>query len=369
METIKILFVEDNETPIRTFESELKDFNDESTDLKIEAIIKKTYGEAIQAIDKSFDAIIMDLALGQDQDAGNKIVKELESLGLRIPILFVSGNHSNVSPNPLIINIRARDNGDYEQDFNNIVNIYNTGLTNILGGRGEIEKKLSEIFSETVLPELEIWKDYASRQIHTKQTEKALLRLVVNHLNHLLEEDEIPSYPEEFYIYPIKDKVLRTGTLIKSKIHDDYFISLSPACDLAQRNGTCKTDRLLIAEIEPIQHIKDIVYQQFSAQTAGTRKDQNISKELKKYFSNNYSNYYHSLPKIKNFAGGFINFRKAQSLTQVNLDSDYEVVNIQVAAPFIKDILSRFSSYYARQGQPVIFFDTHIEEIISSNQV
>lgn len=368
METIKILFVEDNETPIQTFNNELKEFNEEHSTLQIEAIIKKTYDEVLHSIDKSFDAIIMDLALGNDQEAGNKIVKELELLGLRIPILFVSGNHSNVSTHPLIVNIRARDNGDYEQDLNDIVNFYKTGLTNILGGRGEIEKKLSEIFTETVLPELDIWKQYASKQTEDKQTEKALLRLVVNHLNHLLEEDEIPSYPEEFYIYPVKDEILRTGTLLKSRVKNDYFISLSPACDLAQRNGVCKTDRLLIAEIEPIDHIKETVYNQFAQQNPGSKKDQIITKELKKYFSNNYSNYYHSLPKIKKFTGGFINFRKAQSLTQENLDSDYEVVKIQVAAPFIKDILSRFSSYYARQGQPVISFDSHIDEIIASKQ-
>ena len=367
METIRILFVEDNETPIQIFENELRDFNEDQQSFLIVATTKRTYEEALQTIDKSFDAIIMDLALGNDQDAGNKIVKELESLGLRIPILFVSGNHGNVTSHPLIINIRARDCGDYEQDFNTIVNVYKTGLTNILGGRGEIEKKLSEIFTETVLPELDIWKQYASKQTEDKQTEKALLRLVVNHLNHLLEEDEIPSYPEEFYIYPVKDEILRTGTLLKSRETSDYFISLSPACDLAQRNGVCKTDRLLIAEIEPIEQIKEIVYSQFSQQAAGTKKDQNIAKELKKYFSNNYSNYYHSLPKIKNFTGGFINFRKAQSLTQENLDAHYEVIKIQVAAPFIKDILSRFSSYYARQGQPVISFDSHIDEIISSH--
>ena len=50
METIKILFVEDNETPILTFNNELKDFNDENTTLKIEAVVKTTYDEAIQAI-------------------------------------------------------------------------------------------------------------------------------------------------------------------------------------------------------------------------------------------------------------------------------------------------------------------------------
>lgn len=368
MENIKILFVEDNASPIQIFKTELADFNNENSDFSIDATIVETYEEAIKTIDKSFDAIIMDLALGHNPDAGNQIVIELEQKGLRIPILFVSGNHSNVTDHPLIINIRARDQGDYEDDFKNIVNVYKTGLTNILGGRGEIEKKLSEIFTETVLPELDIWKQYAAVQTEEKHTEKALLRLVVNHLNHLLEEDEIPSYPEEFFIYPIKDDILRTGTILKSKSTDDYYISLSPACDLSQRNGVCKTDRLLIAEIEPISQIKESVYKQLEKQLPGSKKDLAITKELKKYFSNNYSNYYHSLPRIKNFGGGFINFRKAQSLTQEDLDAKYQIIKIQVAAPFIKDILSRFSSYYARQGQPVITFDSHIQEIISSHQ-
>nr|WP_174505217.1 response regulator [Acinetobacter sp. Marseille-Q1620] len=366
VEIIKILFVEDNDVPIRIFENELADFNDEINGFNIQPVIARTYDEAIHLIDKSFDAIIMDLALGNNQEAGNELVRILEEKGVRIPIIFVSGNHSNVVAHPLIINIRARDQGDYEQDFYNIVDVYKTGLTNILGGRGEIEKKLSEIFTETVLPELEIWKKYASEQREEKHTEKALLRLVVNHLNHLLEEDEIPSYPEEFYIYPVKDEILRTGTILKSKSSDIYYISLSPACDLAQRNGVCKTDRLLIAEIEPVSQIKSIIYQQFESQPAGKRKDENIAKELKKYFSNNFSNYHHSLPKIKKFVGGFINFRKAQSLTQDQIDLDYEIVKIQVAAPFIKDVLSRFSSYYARQGQPVIYVDDHIQEIIAS---
>lgn len=367
MENIKVLFIEDNETALEQFKSNLSEFNKDNQGYRIIETIAHNVEEALLVIDKSYDAIILDLALQQNKNGGNDIAKSLEEKNIRVPILFASGNHSNVQSNPLIVSIRSRDDGDYENDFEKILNIYKTGLTNILGGRGEIENKLSEIFKSTVLPELEIWKKYALNDSTPKQTEKALLRLVVNHLTHLLEDDETLSYPEEFYVYPVKDKVLRTGTLLKSKDTDEFYVSLSPACDLAQRNGKCKTDRLLIAEIEPISNIKHAVYESVKEQKEGEKKRSNIENKLSTYFNNNFSNYYHSLPKIEKFPGGFINFRKAKSLTEDDIEKYYEVKDIQISSPFVKDILSRFSSYYARQGQPVIFFDHNIREIIETH--
>ncbi|SSV07250.1 Response regulator of citrate/malate metabolism [Acinetobacter baumannii] len=367
MENIKVLLVEDNETAIQQFKMNLSEFNSENTNYCIDETIVENYEQALKVIDKTFDAIILDLALNQNHQGGNDIAKKLEENNIRVPILFVSGNHGNVQENPLIISKRSRDDGDYEDDFYKILEVYKTGLTNILGGRGEIEKKLSEIFKNTVIPELEVWIKYAlDDTTDLKQTEKALLRLVVNHLTHLLEDDEMLSYPEEFYVYPVKDEVLRTGTLLKSKKTDDFYISLSPACDLAQHNGKCKTDRLLIAEIEPITNIKNAIYEALKDQQEGPKKRRNIEKQLSSYFNNNYSNYYHSLPKIQKFPGGFINFRKAKSLTEEEVENDYEIKDIQISSPFVKDILSRFSSYYARQGQPVILFDHHIRELIEA---
>ncbi|MCU4548950.1 response regulator [Acinetobacter pittii] len=366
MENIKVLLVEDNKTAIQQFEMNLKEFNSENTNYRIDETIVENYEQALKMIDKTFDAIILDLALNQNHQGGNDIAKRLEENNIRVPILFVSGNHGNVQENPLIISKRSRDDGDYEDDFYKILEVYKTGLTNILGGRGEIEQKLSDIFKNTVIPELEVWTKYASIETTPKHTEKALLRLVVNHLTHLLEDDESLSYPEEFYVYPVKDKILRTGTLLKSKGSNEFYISLSPACDLAQRKGKCKTDRLLIAEIEPISNIKHAIDESLKDQPDNSKKRQKVQKQLSSYFNNNFSNYYHSLPKIEKFPGGFINFRKAKSLTEEEVENDYEIKDIQISSPFVKDILSRFSSYYARQGQPVILFDHHIRELIEA---
>ena len=367
MEQIKVLFVEDNESAISQFTTNLLEFNRDNPNYKIVETIVNSYDQALEAIDKSYDAIILDLALDQNQNGGNDIAKGLEDKNVRVPLLFVSGNHGNVRPNPLIINTRSRDDGDYEDDFKLVLNVYQTGLTNILGGRGEIEKKLSDIFLETILPELNIWKTHVINEDDKKNTEKALLRLVVNHLHHLLEDEETPSYPEEFYIYPIKDETLRTGTLLKCKQTENFFISLSPACDLAiRRNGNCNTDTLLIAEINNHNDIKDIALREFSQLPKNSDTRKKVKNKLETLYGNNFTNYYHSLPKIKNFDGGFINFRRAKSIDLSEYSQNYENFKIQVSSPFIKDILARFSSYYARQGQPVINSKNSINSILDS---
>lgn len=368
VENIKVLFVEDNQTAISQFKMNLSEFNSENSEYNIAETIVESYEQALQKIDKTFDAIILDLALNQNHEGGNEIAKSLEDKNIRVPILFVSGNHGNVQKNPLIINTRSRDDGDYEDDFKLILNVFQTGLTNILGGRGEIEKKLSDIFLETILPEIDIWKTHVINEDDKKNTEKALLRLVVNHLQHLLEDEETPSYPEEFYIYPIKDEILRTGTLIKCKTTQNYFISLSPACDLAirRRSGTCNTDRLLIAEINNHDNIKDIALGEFSALAKNAETRKKVKSKLEGLYGNNFTNYYHYLPQINIFDGGFINFRRAKAIEISTYTHDYENIKIQVSSPFIKDILSRFSSYYARQGQPVINSKNSITSILDT---
>lgn len=78
-------------------------------------------------------------------------------------------------------------------------------------------------------------------------------------------------------------------------------------------------------------------------------------KELIKYQRNTKNLYYCWLPKTSCFNNGaVINFRRVSTYSQKELDESFNSPVIQVASPFLKDIISRFSSYYARQGQPDI---------------
>ena len=85
--------------------------------------------------------------------------------------------------------------------------------------------------------------------------------------------------------------------------------------------------------------------------------------ELKQAFRNNKSSYYHWLPQTKFFKGGFLNFRKLETLDIEKFSEIFKTPpKIQISPSFVKDIVARFSSYYARQGQPDIDFDKFIDK-------
>ena len=68
----------------------------------------------------------------------------------------------------------------------------------------------------------------------------------------------------------------------------------------------------------------------------------------------NKHTYHHWMPRTAFFQGGVLNFRKLTTLNKDDLDERFGKPIIQISPFFLKDIISRFSSYYARQGQPDI---------------
>ena len=83
-----------------------------------------------------------------------------------------------------------------------------------------------------------------------------------------------------------------------------------------------------------------------------SRSDKN---KLINALKNNYTLYYHCLPQTDFFDLGFLDFRRLWAVPEHKIDAYFENSRrIQIAPPFIKDIVARFSSYYARQGQPTI---------------
>ena len=297
-------------------------------------------------IDGSFDGAIIDLRLGGNQEGGNEIVRQLGDSFNRMPIIFVTAYPDLVNDHPSVIKTRSRDNGTYESDLLLFQEIYNTGLTRIMGGRGLIEQQLSEVFLKNLLPEIETWISYGAEE--PERTEKALLRYTLNHLFQLLEEDEGRCFPEEFYLYPPMSEKITTGSIVKEETSDKSFVILSPACDLViRRNGEFKTDRILLVEIESEENV-------VNAALDGITRTRSKNNKLRDISNNNHTDYYHWLPEAYSFHGGFLNFRKLRTLDKTEFNEKFEKPLIQISPFFVKDIVSRFSTFYARQGQPDI---------------
>ena len=81
-------------------------------------------------------------------------------------------------------------------------------------------------------------------------------------------------------------------------------------------------------------------------------KIEKVQMSLNQLQHNGYSTYFHYLPETKVFSGGFINFRKIETFKLKDFRKTFEDPIAKISPSFVRDIVARFSSYYARQGQP-----------------
>ncbi len=215
------------------------------------------------------------------------------------------------------------------------------------------------MFRRNLLPQRNKWIEYGEREKDSSRTERALLRHTLNHLLCLLDDGSEKCFPEEVYIHPPMNPQLSTGSIVKCRTSETYFVVMNPACDLVVRDdGKFKTNRILVGEIESQASL-------FPVPPAGALSNNKMG-DLKRAYQNKWTNYHHWLPKTDFFEGGFINFRKIKSFTQDDFNEKFKESESQISPSFVKDIVSRFSSYYARQGQPDIDVQAPSEEKTSS---
>ena len=267
---------------------------------------------------------------------------------IRIPTVIFTATPDTVEYKPNYIGIFKK--GDKGASYTDLLNyfqeIFATGLTRIMGGRGKIEEVLGHVFNENLMPKKyrKKWIEYGKAD--SAQTEKALLRHAVEHMLQLLVDDNDIYFPEEVYLVSSLSKEFKTGCIIKQKDNEKMFVLMTPACDLIIRsNGERNTDRVLIVEIDEHSLLfPDHLY---------SHPNKSQENDLKNAYKNKTS-YYHWLPQTDVFGGGFINFRKLFSVSFDELEDKFDNTMVKISPAFVKDIISRFSLYYARQGQPEI---------------
>lgn len=361
MNNMKLLLVEDNEDDQNLCRCAVNDFNEDSPEFKVCLEICGNVTEAEEKLRQSdFDGVIIDMKLtSSEPDEGNQVIQKIKESLKRIPVVIMTGTPDVADRNDFpLINIHKKGDIRYSQIIEDFKNIYRTGLTKILGGKGIIEKTLAAIFTQNLLPALTNnlsdsqrgWIQYAESDV--SRTEKALLRYTLNHLLQHLDNDVSQCYPEEMYIYPSINSRINTGCILKKRNPEQYYIVMNPACDLAERgNGSCNTDRALLVEIQSLEEI--------CPSFDWNNLSNNNKSELKNIYKNNKSIYYHWLPKTNFFRGGVINFRRVSTYVEEEINTLFDTPEIQISAPFLKDMISRFSSYYARQGQPDIDIESY----------
>ncbi len=349
MSKLRLLIVEDDEQELEACRDSVERYGDEKN-RDFELIECKSLDEALELLDNSFDGAIIDLKLADGGDEGNQIIKKIEESFFRIPVAIFTANPGNsdhtLNQKIMLLDVFQKRVTQFDELLDRFWDIYDTGLTHIMGGRGLIEQRLNEVFLKNLRSQIPTWVSYGKED--PERTERALLRYTLNHLFQLLEEGDERCYPEEVYLHPPLSGNITTGSIVHDKAGNHHFVVLSPACDLViRRNTEFKTDRILLVEIEKE---KDIV----GAALDGIKQNRKKKDKLQTVFNNNHTDYYHWLPKVDFFNGGFLNFRKVNAMTKDEFEDKFENPSIQISPFFVKDIVARFSSFYARQGQPDI---------------
>lgn len=360
MTSFKLLVVEDNQQDLEVCIESIAKYQHEHK-REIALVACKTVEEALSKIDNSLDGAIIDLKLDNDAGGGNEVVKKISESMYRVPVAIYTGTPAEAMPFPYL-GVFTKGEDKYTDLFDKFWGIHDTGMTRILGGRGMIEETLRTVFEKNLLPTLDTWVPYGKAD--PNRTERALLRHTINHLMQLLDTDDDFYYPEEVYISPPLTDNLRTGTIVMSKQNKIPHVVLNPACDLAiRKSGECKTDRILIVEILDSH---STITSALNAQQSPITKSDKRREFIAKFLSNRFAEYYHWLPSTTFFNGGLVNFRRISTCSTAEIKEHYSPAGVQISPSFVKDMVSRFSAYYARQGQPDIDFGTILQSLATS---
>jgi len=347
---MKILVLEDDEAQFETYTDAAEDFGKEKQ-IEINLVQATSVKSAIQQMyERSFDGAIIDLNLdeGQPEEAGGNIVLTEIKETRRFPIIVVSGNLANLeeehreSVSPLFkLYDRTVENNTI---FNDIFKVYQTGITDILGGRGVIEAQLRNIFWEYLANDFDVWLDKGSQK-------KSFLRYTLAHLVEALghsTEDEKFYHEAEFYIKPPIQKHIATGDIVEKE--GKRYVVLSPACDIQARekNGeiTFNADRIILGKLIRID--RDAFLENgiiIKGDNANERE-----KKLKKII-NGSNPKYPFIPEYKDLYPAVIDLQNLYSFSIQDVREDFERL-ATISGVFLRDIQARLSAYYGRQGQP-----------------
>lgn len=384
MSNINFLLIDDEQQQEDMFKEAIDEINEEdkSNELTYKAV--KTPEEAMIELYKNYyQAIIMDLKLTSDdsitgddeQISGNILLQQIIQKEI-IPIVIRTGFPSKVSDNinQSIVDVFSKEEPLYGI-IKKLIEKYNDSVFKIFGSRGEISNNIKELFWE-VMPTYFNNKDNEINdisQLPKDKQETVIIRYISSWFSnkYMFDEKYIDVEPIEMYMFPNPIEQVCTCDIYEKNISEDnyeYYIVVTPSCDLANK----KVDEVILCKIKKYDEIQSFL-DQLDKYNNESNKDSVRAKKsknsLSKWFRNSHpdSMRYHFLPKVNKFNGGFVDFRTIISL-EYNKDSgkiinkNYSKVGV-ITESFKRDIVSRFASYYHRQGQPEFNCDSVLKNL------
>ena len=380
MNNIDFLLIDDDQNQELLFIEAINEIN-ETTDLNITYKVVKTPESAmIELYQNYFKAIIIDLKLNNDDNAakpdeeisGNVLLKRIIEKEI-VPIVVITGFPDKVSTDidKSIVKVLPKETNLYDE-INALIEKYSDSVFKIFGSRGEINKNIKELFWN-VIPQCFTSKNQDISLLSKEKQETVIIRYISSWLSnkYMFDDKYIDVEPIEMYMFPNPIKQVCTCDIYKKNIGEnscEYYMVLTPSCDLANK----KVDEVILCKIknyDEVQSFKERLEIYNNEQNKESNKAKKAKGDLMKWFRNSHSDSlrYHFLPKVKDFTGGFVDFRSILSLEYDKesgeiIDDSYLKIGV-ITESFKRDIVSRFSSYYHRQGQPEFNCDSVLNNL------
>ena len=380
MNNIDFLLIDDDRNQELLFIEAINEIN-ETTDLNITYKVVKTPESAmIEIYQNYFKAIIIDLKLNNDDNAakpdeeisGNVLLKRIIEKEI-VPIVVITGFPDKVSTDidKSIVKVLPKETNLYDE-INALIEKYSDSVFKIFGSRGEINKNIKELFWN-VIPQCFTSKNQDISLLSKEKQETVIIRYISSWLSnkYMFDDKYIDVEPIEMYMFPNPIKQVCTCDIYKKNIGEnscEYYMVLTPSCDLANK----KVDEVILCKIknyDEVQSFKERLEIYNNEQNKESNKAKKAKGDLMKWFRNSHSDSlrYHFLPKVKDFTGGFVDFRSILSLEYDKergeiIDDSYFKIGV-ITESFKRDIVSRFSSYYHRQGQPEFNCDSVLNNL------
>ena len=315
---------------------------------------------------KQYDLAIVDLVddrkvglfpgnKGQDQEAG-EVVLELIRATRALPVIFYSAHPEKVIElvNPMI---KCVDRGGDPQDLmNTISEIFDSGLPSLIREIHEIQRTY-------------LWDFVALKGAILESDSKngGLSMLLARRLGYMLREktrladsrDSVSSM--EYYIHPEPEGSLRSGGIV----HDgeQYWLLLTPSCDLEPKNGRLKADWILMARCTEItQHA--IVTEWMEKQDSKNHKA-NVRRLLQGNAPQSDRGFY--LPAAYGIPHLFADFQRTATIPHSDFGGQFRRV-ATLDSPFAEAALARFARYFGRLGTPNLDLDAIITQLHTTRQ-
>ncbi|MDR3625931.1 MAG: hypothetical protein P4L45_03825 [Ignavibacteriaceae bacterium] len=355
MKSLKLLIVDDDDSQIQLLQDQIKEKNKDLQKDHIEIVTEvcKNKDDAILKVsNQNYNAAVIDLKLSSDKTKtdGNDVIKEIRNK-MRFPIIVLSNFPQNLdqelSMETDVFKIKERTSTKSSDIIDEIVEFYYSGIDELFGKDGklleQINSSLHELFWERIANNWEyLVQKITDPMIRLKVIEKQLIII----LKEKMEIGDLgfdKSEPFEMYIIPPIRKHYYTGDIILKD--DTHFIILSPACDMEIRKGDKPEIENVV--IGKLSQIKDHSYTK-SCWKDGSFQD---SKEgLVENLIRSKKGDYHLLPPFRDKMGFILDFSNVSSVPYNNLVNYKRIAT--VTEPYLKNIISRFSNYFNRLGQP-----------------